>query len=266
MPLNQTSKYSEKRRNWCLAVTSAITPIVLSLSYSLAAVAVFVPPDRGLPGQRRGGGTRSGGNECVSADRPKLTAVLPRSNLGLTTAAYPRFFWYSPSTQIQTAEFQLYQIEDVADFTATETLIFSSQFQTGGQVGIASFTLPQGAGLPALERDRPYYWELTLICHENRNQDATVSGWVERVDLEPTIANRLQQLQADPELANQPPVQQQAIEILGASGLWIDTLDSMMQLRCQAAVPSFAETQWQDFLVAVDLEAIATEPLLCPPS
>jgi hypothetical protein len=62
-------------------------------------------PVKTLPGRRESGSVRRG--SCISGDPALLALLLPPTNLGLTTAAHPQFFWYTPENTAQRTQFSL---------------------------------------------------------------------------------------------------------------------------------------------------------------
>ena len=97
--------------------------LALLLSSSVLAVAsaaiadTFKAPKVGAPGNREAGAARS--DTCAStASSSGLTAIVPTSNVGLTTQAYPTFFAYIPANNAVRTEFRLMDEE-----TGEETLV-----------------------------------------------------------------------------------------------------------------------------------------------
>ncbi|WP_346291086.1 DUF928 domain-containing protein [Sphaerothrix gracilis] len=230
-------------------------PLGLALGLSLVSFAVlippafserFSPPNLGRPGRRVGGGTRGG---CASGNPARLTALLPDSNLGLTTQAYPTFYWFMPQNSAQLMEFSLYQ---AGAATTERQLIYRSTFTVSREAGIASLALPESAGLPPLEIDQDYQWSVALICNaEARQQDLRIDGWIRRV--EPTADLAAQ-------LATEPAAVHAAL--YADEGLWFEAIDRLVALR-QAHPDSLTVTErWTEFLTSVELEAIAAQPLL----
>ena len=58
---------------------------------STPKVIVYVPPDKGAPGSRIGGGTRAAGQDHCDA---RIEALVPESPVGLTMKAQPILQWY----------------------------------------------------------------------------------------------------------------------------------------------------------------------------
>ncbi len=220
--------------------TLSLRSLVISLTWlalTLPGFAQYKPPDQGLPGRREGGGTRGG---CLT-QQPSLTALMPESNLGLTVAAHPSFFWYVPQTAATVAEFVL--------LDANNTELYKAQVPLT-QAGIVQFTLPDSA--PPLQVNQSYRWFFALVCEPlDRSADIFTSGWVKRVEDDPGLTQAL--VVATP--AVQPGLYNQA-------GLWYDALATLAALRqIQPQNPALA-SQWQSLLESVGLSQIADRPLL----
>lgn len=204
----------------------------------------FNPPDRGLPGRRRGGGTRNAQSSCVSSSSIPLTVLLPESNLGLTTAAYPQIFWFVPQHNASYLEVSLYATnKDFQD----ENLLFTSQFQTNGQAGIGHFKIPTGINFnPLLEGDT-YHWYVSIICNpDDRSSDITVSGWLERVAMPPDLANSL---------VNATGIDRS--KAFAQAGIWYDALEVLTELRCRPPLDGAGiQTQWKALLSDSQVELV----------
>lgn len=229
----------------------------LAVSISLASFAVlplhslaerFQPTNVGRPGRRVGGGTRGG---CAFGNPSRLTALLPESNLGLTTQPYPTFYWFIPQNTAQFVEFSLYRAEAAAT-TEQQQLVYRSTFAVSGAAGVASLKLPESAGLAPLELGQDYQWSVALVCNADaRQQDLRVDGWVQR--LEPTDDLAAQ-------LATEPASSQ--VALYAANGFWFDALDQLIALRQTYPAATTVQTRWSEFLASVKLDEIAEQPIL----
>jgi hypothetical protein len=229
----------------------------------LVAIALeFRPPRRGIPGRREGGGTRDP-LACVQGNPARLTAILPQTNLGLTTAEYPRFFWYLPQTRAKTAEFSLYQVNDRVDNLTPRQIdeklkdqipVYRSQFDLTGTAGVASLSLPKNATLPPLVAGRDYRWSVAIICDpNNRQRDIKVDGWVQRVA--PAAALSEQLVRATPS---------DRLRLYASNGYWFDTLSTLAELRCSNPTDTRLTASWTQLmrLEGVRLDEIAGQPLI----
>ncbi|MFZ9737832.1 MAG: DUF928 domain-containing protein [Prochlorotrichaceae cyanobacterium] len=237
-------------------LTTIVLMSLLLPSFGVRALAEddFDPPDRGLPGRRRGGGSRNPLSQCLQAGDPGFTALLPVSNIGLTIAEYPQIFWFIPQHQAPLVEVSLYSTN--ADFQ-DQDLVFLSQFATTGQAGIGQLKAPEAASLKPLAEGETYHWYLSLICDPNdRAEDITVSGWIERVPVPTNLAAELEIRQGI-----------DRYRALAQAGLWFDALDTLATLRCtQPENAEAIEGVWQSLLAQeqVDLAEFSTAAWLRP--
>ena len=179
----------------------------------------FNPPDRGLPGRRRGGGTRNIQSSCLISPSVPLTALLPANNLGLTTAMYPQIFWFVPAHNAPYIEVSLYATN--TDFQ-DQNLLFLSQFQTNGTAGIGHFKIPDGINFTPLKEGDTYHWYISLVCDpDDRSRDITVSGWLERIPLDPDLAIQLNNLTGI-----------DRSQAFAQNGVWYDALEILAELQC----------------------------------
>ncbi|MBC7971228.1 MAG: DUF928 domain-containing protein [Verrucomicrobia bacterium] len=214
----------------------------------LAMAADFKPPRRGLPGRREGGGTRDP-IACIQGNPSQLVALLPGTNLGLTTAAYPRFFWFAPKSKAKFAEFSLY---DVNEQREDRTPIYKTIFSIAGTAGIASLSLPSNATMPPLVVGKDYHWSVALVCNpDDRTRDIKVDGWVQRVAPEPRLTNQL--VKATPE---------DRVRLYANNGIWFDTVTTLVEQRCAKPQEAALINSWAELLKSVQLDAIAEQPLM----
>lgn len=207
---------------------------------SIAYAQRFNPPARGLPGRRLGGGTRG---ECVQS-QPTLTALQPDSNFGLTTTAYPTFFWYLPASSATQAEFIL--------LDADSNPVYQTTFQIMGKSGVIRLSLPTDVNLPPLAVGKDYHWFFSLVCDANdRSADVITEGWIQRVTPDAALMNRLQ---SSPE--------SDRAALYAEAGIWYDALSTVATLRdAQPNNPTFV-AQWRTLLDAIGLVQLADQPLL----
>lgn len=194
----------------------------------------------GLPGRRVGSGTRG---ECNFGHK-QLTALIPKNNLGLTVAANPQLFFYLPSiSNSQTVEFVLL---DEAD-----NQIYEKTFKPTSTNGIINLSLSD-ASLKELAIGKKYHWYFSIICNaQDRANDISVDGWIQRVELNSTLARKL-------EIA--APLQRPAI--LAAANIWQDALVTLAQLRLSHPNDANIASQWKQLLQSADLNNIAQEPVV----
>ncbi len=198
---------------------------------------------QGLPGRRVGGGTR--GEGCIAGETP-LMALMPESNLGVTTSPNPSLLFYLPqATATRNVEFVL--------LDANDELIYDTTFQVKGDSGIISLNLPDEETLPALAKNENYHWYFSIICDPaNRALDIAVDGWIRRVDL---AANLTEQLD------NIPPLERARV-LSQEPELWHEALTILADQRRTQPNNSVVAGQWTQHLQSVGLNAIAQEALI----
>ena len=196
-------------------------------------------PRQGLPGRRVGGGSR--GN-CNFGDKT-LTALIPKNNLGVTVAGHPKFFFYIPqTTNSQLVEFVLRD--------ETDRQIYETTFKTTGTSGVISLSLPNSAPLKALQIGKKYQWYFSIICNaQNRANDVSVDGWIQRVEPSPTLAS---------ELEKAAPRERAAL--YATAGIWHEALTTLAALHHSRPNDSTIATEWAQLLQSVGLDNIAQEP------
>jgi len=219
---------------------------------------VFPAPSEIAPGSRTGEASRSRG-VCPPVTTP-LTALMPvtkgtssgqsasttpttsESVYGLTVAERPTFWFYVPYplTSSRPLEFVL------QDEKGNE--VYQTQFTESGTVpGVVGLQLPPT--VDPLEVGKRYQWFFLIYC--NPDQPTFVEGWVERVELNSTLKNQLDQ-------ATTP---QQKADLYAQAGIWYEAVTTLAELRRQKPNDQALNAQWLELLQSVDLEAIATEPV-----
>ncbi|RMH74723.1 MAG: DUF928 domain-containing protein [Cyanobacteria bacterium J007] len=199
----------------------------------------FEPPDRGTPGRRVGGGTRS---RCPRAAL-ELTALVPETNLGRTVAAYPTLFFYVPGipNSSEKVEFELVDAND------PDRVLYKSLVSIPERGGTIAISVPDDGSATPLEPDTYYNWYLSFECDPNM----LVGGWIERVELATPLQDELEAASPGDRLA-----------IYEREGLWYDLLAELFQLRQDRPADPLLEARWQQLLATVKLDDRAEEPLL----
>lgn len=220
----------------------------LGLSSGLAGASFTPPTNLGRPGNREGAATRGACKVEASDTEPDLTAIVPVSNIGLTTAMRPTLYWYLPANNYQEIQFSLYQSKE----DNTETLIYDAQLPLAGRPRLDSITL-DGKVAPLIE-GVDYRWVVSLICNPNDpdpSQVRYVEGWVRRV----TPSANLSQV-----LSTATPLQQ--FEILAEKGLWYDALTTLVEFRQKQPTSSEAAAKWAELMNAqsVRLNRLSQQP------
>lgn len=213
------------------------------------------------PSSRPGAGSRGGhscplGNKTLTPLIPVSPKILSRgqdqtpenspldSSSGLTVAEHPIFWFYIPFplTAQRPIEFVL------EDDKGNE--IYNTKFTTSGiSAGIVGFELPSTA--PALEVNKTYRWYFSVYCTPDRTDEPTVAeGLVKRVSINSTLRHQLEQ--AKP---------QQRFELYAKASLWHEAVTSLAELRRKNPDDVTLKNEWTTLLQAMNLEAIAKEPI-----
>jgi hypothetical protein len=174
--------------------------------------------------------------------------------LGLTVAEHPTFWFYVPYSlnsppSVLSVEFVL---QDEKSKEVYKTVLTTSE----NSPGVFSFELPSTA--PALEVGRRYYWNLTISCDNGLSQENSwdyankpyVDGWVERVELNPSLKTQLEQA---------TPLQ--SVALYAKAGIWHEAVTSLGKLRRENPKNTALMADWNELLKSVDLDAIAQDPI-----
>ncbi|MGG6297184.1 DUF928 domain-containing protein [Leptolyngbya sp. AN02str] len=232
------------RVQWA-SLLMAIASAVVANTVPLGALAqTYIPPDRGLPGRREGGGTRGcWSSASVQASQQKLTAIVPEQNFGYTLQEYPSFLVYIPAFFAEgavAAEFLLTDEED--------NELYKLTYRTSNISGLVRIDLPTNANLPALEAGKDYRWYFTLMCDEDDLSGAlVVDSWIQRIEPTEAIATAIEQ--ASP---------QDLPEIYAEAGIWYDAASQVANLSNMSNSGAVA-VAWRNLLNSVGLESITDD-------
>lgn len=214
-----------------------VSPFTISLKFKV--------PKRGAPRSTAGGASRG---TCLSESQrvagKVLTAIVPRTRLGLTFAAHPSFFAYVPQSPAQSAGFLLLSDDD------TE-VVYETTFALPTKAGIVRFDLPETA--PALSVGKQYHWFITTLCDATSGLSGspTVEGWLERSTPEVALSKALPKTLP----GNRP-------NLYAEAGIWHETLATLADLQQKYPQNSKYLNDWRELMRSVGLDTIATEPLL----
>ncbi|WP_434683863.1 DUF928 domain-containing protein [Pseudanabaena minima] len=113
------------------------------------------------------------GNNC-STVAPELLS--PVSKKVITTAAYPTFLFFVPTTTARQVQFSIRDRDRKS--------IYRQTFSLSGQSGILRVVLPTEPNIKELAMGQSYKWEFSIICDpRNRRIDDFVVGELQRVAL-----------------------------------------------------------------------------------
>ena len=226
---------------------------------SRGGVQFSLPDDKGNPIATIGGGSRavnfslpsgssSNPNTSIGAGSREgisrvsvLKPVLPPNGVGQTADTHPTIFVYLPALGSEEVFFSLQ--DEAGEF------YFDTVLPTSPDGGVMAVKIPDT--IADLEVDKYYLWYFAPIEPGGRllPNNYAVTGWVKRVAAEEEVA-----------MAAEDPVQQ-AIAY-AQQGLWYDTIESLAIALASDSDNATYQTEWQDLLEQVDLEALSTEPII----
>jgi Domain of Unknown Function (DUF928) len=204
----------------------------------------FTLPPKGAPGNRGGA---AGRGYCTVVDKPPLTALIPGTNIGLTIAERPTFWFYVPYQSNPRIPVEFSLIDD------RENTVYQAAFQLADTPGIVGINLPQNT--PGLEVGKTYRWELKIVCDPaNPREFESVDGAVERVRLEESLKQKIEGVNG-----------RDRILLYAENGLWYDTLTNLIELRRQNPQDAQLAKDWEYLLRQspdISLDKIVTEPIV----
>jgi hypothetical protein len=233
------NKYLFKTELLGIAFLISLSSIPFSITPSMAQV-TFKPPKTQAPKNSTGGASRDAstcGADMSKITAASVTALLPKTNIGLTVAERPAILVYVPQTNAKKA---LFALQDEQGKQSYQTTLALPQ-----KPGVIEIQVP--SSVSALKIGKNYQWSLVMICTEELEPDSPwVSGWIRRVE-----SNRNLNNQPTLELASQ----------LANMGIWYDSLSTLAALRRKQPNNPTVATSWQELLKSVNLNAIAEVPL-----
>lgn len=187
----------------------------------------FTLPPKGAPGKRTDAASRS---QCTAFNQ-RLVALVPPTNIGLTIASHPTFWFYIPyqDNSPVVGKFQLLDEE--------ENVIYKTNISSSDIPGIVGVEIPQD--ISGLEVGKRYQWVLSFVCNQTSIEASTfVNGFVERV----AITKRLQQK------LKVTKIKRDRIFVYGEHGLWFDMLTTLINERRRNRQDVQLENDWRDLL------------------
>jgi hypothetical protein len=169
------------------------------------AIPVYVPPKRGAPLARVGGGSRG-----VDDNLPYISVITPE-HAGFTSKSQPVLYWYISDAMKTRFEFALINEDDIDPMVE----VTSEQEM---KAGLNSMNLADHG--VSLESGVSYQWSVALVADANkRSSDIVSSGQIEFLEL--TAAQK-----ADLEAASA----EERVRILAREGYWYDAFDALSEL------------------------------------
>ncbi|OCQ97392.1 hypothetical protein BCD64_21340 [Nostoc sp. MBR 210] len=183
--------------------------------------------------------------KCLQGNIP-FTALIPESQLGLTTVSNPSLFFYVPQTSAPELELVVQN--------ETEQEVYTQKYKPNNKAGIISIRLP----VNSLAVNKQYKWTFSVICNPtDKSQNKVVAGVVQRVLPDLQLVKKLQQ-------ANR---QERAV-LYAAAGIWHDALATVAQRRYLFPNNPEIASDWQELLTTPGIrlnQKIVQQPLISPP-
>jgi hypothetical protein len=165
----------------------------------------YVPPKRGAPAVRIGGGTRGIGEKTLELE------VFAPDHTGLTTKTQPKLYWYVSEPVVSKLEVTLINDEQ-------NEPVFEKIIETSGAAGIQSVDLAK-MGIK-LKSGLEYRWFVSVIPDKNqRSNDIVASGVIKHIVPDAELKSKLS-------AANQLAM----IDIYARNSIWFDAIDTLMQM------------------------------------
>ncbi len=176
---------------------------------------------QGLPGRRISGASRLPSSACAQNAEP-LVAIVPETNLGKTAVAEPTIWLSVPEVQTsRQLEFYLFNTHD--------EIIYRTSLTIQPNADLMGLDLSTMVNAPKLEVDQRYRWAASIVCNpDNRSEDISVEGWVDRVN--PSMA--------------------------GEQGLWYDRLGVLVEQLQHQPQNQDVLSQWQRLMASARLDGI----------
>lgn len=174
-----------------------------------------------------------------------LTALIPQSNVGITVAQYPTFFFYIPNVNLEGVTAELSLVNNGGEQVYKKTVKLKSPDR------IVSINFSDSPSLPPLEVGKSYYWAFEAIVDEEDGiGNPHVTGWIKRVSLDSKLQHKLE-----------TALPQEKPAIYASNGFWYDALTSLAKLRCSHPNNPTFSSDWESLLQQVELPTISTKPL-----
>lgn len=202
-------------------------------------VKLNLPPSLGLPDRRVPAASR--GTGCVARNQT-LTALIPKSNLGLTTLANPTLYLFIPQNSASMMELVVQNQK--------EQIVYQQKYKATNKAGIVGIQLPSDS----LAVNQKYKWHFSIICNpRDRSLDKLVQGTIQRFE-NPLLMKKL--ASANP---------QARVQLYAEAGIWHDALDSLAKLRYSRPNDLKLKADWEALLTAPGVEfdqQLAQKPLI----
>ncbi|MDJ0800581.1 MAG: DUF928 domain-containing protein [Calothrix sp. MO_167.B12] len=229
------------------------------------------PPDRSAAGERGEAASRGCGN-----NKQSLMALVPDYKQtikldggetipitkvwGLTTAEYPTFWFFVPYDKSSITKMEFVIKDESQKPSKTIYRAFLNKPERPGIIGIPIDKTAKPLQVSQTKHQKMYRWFFKVRVKCNPEQSAelrTVEGWIERVKLNPTLADSLKQVK---------PLQQAAL--YAENGIWHNALTTLAKLRLANPKDASLLANWTSLLKSEELDSLANHSLIncCQPT
>jgi hypothetical protein len=193
---------------------------------------MYVPPKRGAPASRVGGGTRGAGDGA-----PKVLVLAPE-HTGLTISEQPTLYWYLSKTVSNKLEVSVSNDESLE--TVLELTLDSPE-----QAGIQAIDLSKHG--VKLKPDVEYRWFVALIPDDTaRSNDIIAGGTIMRIAEDAGLQSKLSSSKSASDKA----------VALAQQGIWYDAIDTL-SVAIDKTGDQALKQQRADLLAQVGLQEAA---------
>jgi hypothetical protein len=215
--------------------------VVIPLIPAEARITFKAPAALGVPGRRVAGASRKI-QQCLLDNKP-LTAIVPQSNIGLTTAANPVLLFYIPKTSAQA------QLELVVQNANEKNIVTKQYYKPSSKAGVVSIPVTNAS----LEVGKDYHWFFSIICDPKaRSKDHSVSGGIKRIQAETQLTTQLKNANT-----------QQIVNVYAQAGIWQDAVATLAGLRSSRPNDAELKADWEALLQSAEFKPdVVNAPLL----
>jgi hypothetical protein len=166
---------------------------------------VYVPPFRGAPSRRIGGGSRS-----LEVNKPYLTVIAP-DHTGFTIQEQPTIYWYISESSTTTVEFTM--TTEKGDDRFIEIKLPATEVS-----GLQRFSLKEHN--VRLAPNVEYKWYVSIVPDpKRRSKDIIAGGSIMRISLNEKLKQKLDKASTE-----------NIFYVLAEEGIWYDTIQSLSGL------------------------------------
>lgn len=219
------------RSKICCSVAALIFATPMWVLAADSGGPVYIPPKRGAPGGRVGGGTRGIQREVF------VLSVLAPDHSGLTISEQPSLYWFISNPTSLPVELTVMDPEGVQPLLET-------RLPSPVQAGVHRFRLADHN--IHLKPGAAYRWFVTVVPDsDRRSKDILAGGAIERVDVPGDLKTKLA-------TANKS----QLFSLYAEAGLWYDAIATISEMIEAAPQNQELRKQRAALLAQVGLSAI----------